>query len=347
MSDPRFVPHIARRLRAFHDLRINAAAVVADCHPTTSSTAPNLNIPGSQFSSMGPSDGCSGLVSEPPSQWDAIFSWLAMAEGLSFAHDPAKQAAYDKVNFRTMRTELKTLREMCSRVGSPRVLCHNDLLSGNILVVQPEGPAPNRQSTSDEVSVAAGSGAAFQSSGCDGLGAAGPVDKGVTAAGTTSAVQAVDEQVLAGGELQFIDFEYSCYGPRGFDWGNHFNEYAGFDCVYDRFPTPVQQKFFFRNYLKPGELEQLAKEHIPMQESRSETITLAALEEAVLERLVAEACVFALASHAYWGVWSFIQARYSPIDFDYLEYSQMRWAEYYRRKDEFFALVDRLFPPSH
>jgi hypothetical protein len=22
--------------------------------------------------------------------------------------------------------------------------------------------------------------------------------------------------------------------PRGFDWGNHFNEYAGFECDYTR-----------------------------------------------------------------------------------------------------------------
>lgn len=29
------------------------------------------------------------------------------------------------------------------------------------------------------------------------------------------------------GPLQLIDFEYSCAGYRGFDWGNHFNEYAG------------------------------------------------------------------------------------------------------------------------
>lgn len=34
-------------------------------------------------------------------------------------------------------------------------------------------------------------------------------------------------QVDMSGPLQFIDFEYSAPGYRGFDWGNHFNEYAG------------------------------------------------------------------------------------------------------------------------
>jgi ethanolamine kinase len=30
-----------------------------------------------------------------------------------------------------------------------------------------------------------------------------------------------------------------------------------------------------------------------------------------------------------------VQAKWSAIDFDYLAYSKLRWAEYYRRKEEF------------
>jgi ethanolamine kinase len=59
------------------------------------------------------------------------------------------------------------------------------------------------------------------------------------------------------------------------------------------------------------------------------------LSEEELEALSAEANVFALASHVYWGVWAIVQARYSPIDFDYMSYSSMRWAEFHRRKEEF------------
>lgn len=33
--------------------------------------------------------------------------------------------------------------------------------------------------------------------------------------------------------LYFIDFEYGSYNYRGFDIGNHFNEYAGYDCDYN------------------------------------------------------------------------------------------------------------------
>ncbi len=29
---------------------------------------------------------------------------------------------------------------------------------------------------------------------------------------------------------------------------------------------------------------------------------------------------FAVIAHAFWGTWAIIQARYSPIDFDFLQY---------------------------
>ena len=48
-----------------------------------------------------------------------------------------------------------------------------------------------------------------------------------------------------------------------------------------------------------------------------------------------EANAFALVAHQYWGVWALIQARYSPIRFDYINYSSLRWKEYHNRKAEF------------
>lgn len=56
--------------------------------------------------------------------------------------------------------------------------------------------------------------------------------------------------------------------------------------------------------------------------------------EQQLAAMVAEADLFSLASHIYWGVWALIQARWSPIDFDYLEYSALRWSEYHARKQQ-------------
>jgi len=34
-------------------------------------------------------------------------------------------------------------------------------------------------------------------------------------------------------KLYFIDYEYASYNYRGYDLGNHFAEYAGFDCDFD------------------------------------------------------------------------------------------------------------------
>lgn len=123
--------------------------------------------------------------------------------------------------------------------------------------------------------------------------------------------------------MTFIDFEYSDYAPRGFDWGNHFCEYAGFDCDYSRYPDAQQAAEFIRHYLAAG--SQGSGAHVDEQQ---------------LARCVAEANVYALAAHQYWGTWSFLQAKWSTIDFDYLSYAELRWSEYHRRKAEFIAAAN-------
>ena len=54
---------------------------------------------------------------------------------------------------------------------------------------------------------------------------------------------------------------------------------------------------------------------------------------------VAEGNFFSLVAHQYWGVWALIQARYSPIDFDYFGYSRLRWDEYHKRKNGFMQAL--------
>ena len=122
------------------------------------------------------------------------------------------------------------------------------------------------------------------------------------------------------GALHLIDFEYGGYNHRGFDLGNHFNEWAGFDCAYDRYPTPSQQRAFLTTYAAACGLDTGAGE---------------------VDRLVVEANVFALASHLYWGVWALIQAKHSAIDFDYLAYHGLRLAEMRRRMDGVLAMAQR------
>lgn len=123
--------------------------------------------------------------------------------------------------------------------------------------------------------------------------------------------------------VTFIDFEYADWTPRGFDWGNHFCEYAGFDCDYEKYPDNQTVGSFIRSYLTAAAATNVSDDDVM--------------------RGVAEANVYALAAHMYWGTWAILQARWSEIEFDYMQYSTLRWGEYRRRKDEFIAQVRRVF----
>ncbi|GJP45203.1 hypothetical protein CLOM_g4623 [Closterium sp. NIES-68] len=120
--------------------------------------------------------------------------------------------------------------------------------------------------------------------------------------------------------MHMIDFEYAAYNPRGYDIANHFCEYAGFECEYSRFPSKAHQLDFFRHYLHPGE---------PNKASQAE-----------LDRLYLEVNAFTLASHFFWCLWSLIQAKFSSIDFDYMDYFFVRYGVYQQRKDETVAIVE-------
>ncbi|KAJ1731275.1 hypothetical protein LPJ61_002615 [Coemansia biformis] len=112
-------------------------------------------------------------------------------------------------------------------------------------------------------------------------------------------------------KVSFIDYEYATYNYRGFDVANHFNEYAGFECDYSRYPTKAAQLRWFKVYL----------DHINLDSS-----------PAALERMYREVCYLRPASHYYWGVWALVQAAISDIDFDYLDYACQRFDKYFDDK---------------
>ncbi|KAG8487325.1 hypothetical protein CXB51_020894 [Gossypium anomalum] len=120
-------------------------------------------------------------------------------------------------------------------------------------------------------------------------------------------------------KLYIIDFEYGSYNYRGFDIGNHFNEYAGYECDYSLYPSKEEQHHFLRHYLQPEK---------PYEVSEKD-----------LEDLYIEANTFRLASHLIWALWGLIQARISPIDFDYLGYFFWRYNEYKKQKEKCFSLA--------
>ncbi|KAJ2792987.1 hypothetical protein H4R21_006070, partial [Coemansia helicoidea] len=56
-------------------------------------------------------------------------------------------------------------------------------------------------------------------------------------------------------KVSFIDYEYAAYNYRGFDIANHFNEYAGFECDYSRYPAKDAQLRWFKVYLDRSGLD--------------------------------------------------------------------------------------------
>ncbi|VFR00727.1 unnamed protein product [Cuscuta campestris] len=121
------------------------------------------------------------------------------------------------------------------------------------------------------------------------------------------------------GKLYFIDFEYGSYNYRGFDIGNHFNEYAGYECDYNLYPSKNEQIHFFCHYLNAQQPNEVSEKD--------------------LEALFIETNTYMLASHLYWALWALIQAKISPIDFDYLGYFDLRYNEYKKQKNKCFTLA--------
>lgn len=128
--------------------------------------------------------------------------------------------------------------------------------------------------------------------------------------------------------LMLIDFEYSSYNYRGFDFGNHFCEWM-YNYTYDQwpfykatpehYPTREQQLIFIRSYLA----EQGRHSDMKMDQTKLE------------EDMIIEANRYALASHFLWGLWSIIQAKISKIEFGYMDYAQCRFDAYFKQKKLF------------
>lgn len=148
-----------------------------------------------------------------------------------------------QVDFQAVRREVNETRALCDAIGSPIVFNHNDLLPGNILILQQqEQPASSSSSGSAHHTSTADAATAAQP--------AAPQAAGHPPGATPPGPLPEEASASVAAAMQIIDYEYSAYGPRGFDFGNHFNEYAGFDCDYSRYPQPHQQRLFFTHYLQ-------------------------------------------------------------------------------------------------
>jgi ethanolamine kinase len=126
-------------------------------------------------------------------------------------------------------------------------------------------------------------------------------------------------------KVSFIDFEYVAYNYQAFDIANHFCEYAGMELVdFSLYPDRQYQLGWLRAFLEAS------FEHAGRPSSN--------VTDLDVERLYVQVNKFSLACHIFWSLWALIQARFSTIDYDYIDFARQRLAEYWRRKDEFLHL---------
>ncbi|CAG8560293.1 1434_t:CDS:2 [Funneliformis mosseae] len=216
-------------------------------------------IEGTAFSVPDLSNSCkSSLVAEHLAAWHNV--------NIAGEKKPKLFVTLKKWLKEELNAELTNLELELTKVNSPVVFCHNDLLYGNIIYNE-----------------------------------------------TTK-------------KVSFIDYEYGCYSYRGFDIGNHFCEFAGFECDYSLYPDKKFQLQWLRHYLNT------------FNSAKGEVLRDNDVTDNELFTLYREVNKFALASHFYWGLWALVQAQLSDIDFDYMEYAVLRFKEYYKRKDEFLSL---------
>lgn len=133
--------------------------------------------------------------------------------------------------------------------------------------------------------------------------------------------------------VMFIDYEYATPSPAAFDLANHFSEWGGFDCDYNKLPTRSQRREFIKEYIKT--YFQLLPDDV-----RPANVDLAQEEAKLFNQVDA----FRGAPGLYWGIWALIQATISQIEFDYASYAETRLAEYWAWKAEDIGQVGQELP---
>jgi ethanolamine kinase len=142
------------------------------------------------------------------------------------------------------------------------------------------------------------------------------------------AASAGSAATAAGPTIRLIDFEYSAYTFRAFDLANHFQEWAGFETDWSALPSEATRRRFLRQYLSAL----LLRDDAPTDASGGDVEGDVELERAV-DALAEEVRLFAIFSDAYWGMWAIIQQRHSAIEFDFIGYSERRFARFAEHRE--------------
>ena len=126
-----------------------------------------------------------------------------------------------------------------------------------------------------------------------------------------------------------MDFEYGAYNYRGFDFANHFCEYAGFDCDWKKhFPNKDHIKQFVNDYIDAllNNDEKYCKninENVINLFKKENDFTDNNYDE-FLDNCYDIIIIFTAIDHYFWGLWGVVQSKHSPIDFDFIQYAHDR-----------------------
>uniref|UniRef100_A0A8B9D5W0 ethanolamine kinase n=1 Tax=Anser cygnoides TaxID=8845 RepID=A0A8B9D5W0_ANSCY len=245
-----------------------------------------------------------------PILWQKLHKYLTLVKMDLSPKVPNPSLHQDVPSLETLEHELAWMKETLSQLGSPVVLCHNDLLCKNIIYNRTQGWWRRR--------------------GVPSQGGLSPVSSPPPTGTRWLRPQPLAAPRFAFTEqVRFIDYEYTGYNYQAFDIGNHFNEFAGVKEVdYRLYPSKETQLQWLRSYLQ-------AYKQLTQGEQGG---TGPAVSDEELEALYVQVNKFSLASHFLWACWGLIQDKYSTIDFNFLRYAKLRFKQYFKMKPVVTAL---------
>lgn len=121
--------------------------------------------------------------------------------------------------------------------------------------------------------------------------------------------------------IVFVDLEFAGFNYRNFDLANHFCEWAGLELKYELCPTKEQKLDWLRIYVN-----ELYGDRVKDKEE-------------YIYKLYIETTKWMQISHLFWILWASIQHKISNIDFDYVDYTNVRWNQYHKMKNETLKLT--------
>lgn len=195
-------------------------------------------------------------------------------------------------------------------------LCHNDLLSGNILIDEQK----YNQISNFFVS---------NSNACVHLPNDTRNDSSINHMNTDCSE---DSECLSisDSDMFLIDFEYADWNIIAYDIANHFCEMCGFDCDWAAFPSAEEQHLFISAYV----MNRPKLEHFPNSNSSSSIST-----EDEISTILEYTNAMIIFPHLFWGIWALIQSKNSSIEFDYFNYSILRKQGYLKMKANSWNLL--------